>query len=254
MDLLLRTRRSLGLLVFCASAMLHASAAHALPIAIDEQQRAVTTEASASAQGVNDADADADSTTAPGHAGMSASSFAQAGEYAIASPAAEQSSDLSAAAIAGNGLVDGGAFGASLDAFATASGESRLRVVFTPTADITLRLTGNLAANGTGPGAASALLEVSAVDSSVDPLLLLYEVEEGGVESIAVDVLVPLQSGVAYRLLALARIGIDTLGSESGSYVSTFQFDLAEIPEPGTALILTLGLALLSKLRPTLPA
>lgn len=252
MKLLLR--RIPAVLSFCALLAGVAGGAHALPIVLLEQERAVATEASASALGVNDADADADSTAAPGHAGLSVSSLAQAGEYAIASPAAEQASDLSAAGVAGNGLVDAGAFGTSPDAFALASADTRLRIVFTPTADVTLRLTGNLEAHGTGPGAASALLEISAVDSSVDPLLLLYEVDEGGVESLDVDVLVPVRSGVEYRLLALARLGIDPLGIESGSFVATFRFELTEVPEPGTALILTLGVALLVKLRPTLPA
>lgn len=249
MDLLLRTRRGLGLLLFCAFALLHGAAARALPIVLVEQDRAVATEASASALGVNDADADADSTDAPGYAGLLASSLAQAGEYAIASPAAEQFSDLSAAAVSGSGLVDGGAFGASPDAFAIASADTRLRIVFTPTADAMLRLTGNLEAHGTGPGAASALLELSAVDSSVDPLLLLYEVDESGVESLDVDVLVPVRSGVEYRLLALARLGIDALGSESGASVATFRFELTEVPEPGTALTLVLGLAALLVVR-----
>lgn len=254
MNLPLRIRRRLALLVFCAFALLHASSARALPIAIDEQDRAVATEASASAQGVNDADADADSTSAPGYAGLFVSSLAYAGEYAIATPAAEQFSDLSSAAVAGNGLVDGGASGASPDAFALASAETRLRIVFTPTADVTLRLTGHLEAHGVGPSTASALLEISAVDSSIDPLLLLYAVDESGVESLDVDVLVPVRSGVEYRLLALARLGIDALGSESGTSVATFRFELTEVPEPGTALILTIGLALLTKLRPALPA
>jgi hypothetical protein len=254
MELLLRTRRGFALLLFCAFALLNAAAARALPIALVEQDRAVATEASASALGLSDADADADSTTAAGHAGLSVSSLAVAGDLAIASPAAEQSSELSEAAVAGYGLVDVGAFGTSPDAFALASADTRLRIVFTPTADATLRLTGHLEAHGAGPGTASALLEISALDSSVDPLLLLYEVDEGGVESLDVDVLVPVRSGVEYRLLALARLGTDPLGIESGTFVASFRFELTEVPEPATALILTLGLALLTKLRPPLPA
>jgi hypothetical protein len=245
-----RLRRRLSWVLFvCTLLAGGAGAARALPIVLLEQERAVATEASASALGVSDADADADATTAAGHAGLGVSSVAQAGEFAIASPAAEQGSDLSAAEVAGHGLVDAGAFGASPDAFALASADTRLRIVFTPTADATLRLTGNIEARGTGPGSASALLEISAVDSSVDPLLLLYEVDEGGVESRDVDVLVPVRSGVEYRLLALARLGTDALGIESGSFVATFRFELTEVPEPGTALTLVLGLAALLVVR-----
>jgi hypothetical protein len=222
---------------------------HALPIALVEQDRVVAVEASASAQGVSDADAESDSTTAPGYAGLLVSLLAEAGSDAFSTPAAQQFSQLSADEIAGDGLVDAGAFGLTPDAFAIATADTRLRIVFTATADTTLRLTGQLVASGTGPGFATALLELSALDASVDPLLLLYETDSDGVTERDVDVLAALRGGVTYRLLALARLDTDTLGFESGSFVATFRFELTEVPEPGTALLIAVGLALLTRRR-----
>ena len=61
-----------------------------------------------------------------------------------------------------------------------------------------LRLAGRIAAFGYGAGDASALIELAAVDSTLDPLLLLFEVGPG--EAFDIDSIAILHAGIEYRL------------------------------------------------------
>jgi hypothetical protein len=252
MDLLLRSRRGLGVLLFCALATLCASAARALPIAITEQQRSVAADSAASNAAANDADTDADQTLLPGAASLDAGAEAAVLDATAASSAAQQS-DVATAQLTGVGGAASTSDAPGAAAFAFGSAESQLRSVFTATSDASLRLSGRIGATGSGAGDASALLELSAIDSTLDPLLLLFEVGPG--ESLDIDVAAALHTGIEYRLVALARATSDALdGETSVAYSADFSFALTEIPEPATALSLTLGLALLAKRRLPPPA
>jgi hypothetical protein len=252
MDLLLRSRRGLAALTLCACALLSGSAARALPIAIDEQQRSVAADAAASNAAANDADADADSTLLPGAASLDAAASAAVLDSSSTAFAGQQS-DVGAALVAGSGNAVSASDALGSDAYTLASAESRFRIVFTATADASLRLTGLLGASGHAPGDATALVELSALDASLDSLLLLFEV--GPDETLPIDAAAPLKAGVAYRLIAVARANTDALDGETGAAFSAdYSFALTEVPEPGAAFSLALGLALLAKFRSPLPA
>ena len=238
--------------LFCAGAGFLATDAGALQIALGEQDRSVVSEASASTAAAADSDADSDATLSPGLASLAADAAASvAPSSAIA--ASSQAGDVATAQLDGMGAASSDADAPAADAFSFASAESRLRIVFTATADSLVHLVGHLDATGSGAGDGSALLELSAVDATLDPLLLLFEVGPG--ESADIDVIATLHTGVAYRLLALARTNSDALDGEIDSdFGAAFRFAVTEVPEPGTALSLALGLALLAKPRPPLPA
>ena len=247
MNLLHPLRRGSALLLFCALAFGQAPVARALPIVIEEQQRSVAADAAASTSAENDAADDADQSLLPGAASLVATAAAAVLDASATSDATQQS-DVGAAQLAGSGTAASASDAPGADAFSLGSAESQLRIVFTATADSLLRLLGRIEASGGGAGDASALLELSAVDSTLDPLLLLYSVAPG--ESLDVDVPAMLHAGIEYRLVALARANGDALDGETGAaFSANFDFALTEVPEPATALMLTLGLALLTKRR-----
>ncbi|RIL08171.1 MAG: hypothetical protein DCC71_00005, partial [Proteobacteria bacterium] len=157
-------------------------------------------------------------------------------------------SEASAARIGGSGDARAGAASAP-GGFAAASGDSIYRIVFQLDADLTLRLTGALGATGDGPGGALALLELSTVDPLEEPLLLRFERSaEDAADPLAIDAIVTLRGGVEYRLLVLARAFGDSLGGDGPAALrAEFGFELAEVPEPGSALLVALGLAALRR-------
>jgi hypothetical protein len=249
---LLWFRRCTFAALFCAGALLLATDAGALQIALGEQHRSVASEASASTAAAADSDADSDATLSPGLASLAADATASVAPSA-ATAASSQAGDIATLQLTGTGAVSSDAAAPTADAFSFASAEARLRIGFVATADSLVRLLGRVDATGSGAGDASALLELSAVDSTLDPLLLLFEAGPG--ESFDVDVIAALQTGVAYRLLALARTGSDALDGESGAnFGASFRFALTEVPEPSTALAVALGLALLAERRTPVPA
>jgi hypothetical protein len=248
MNLLPRLHHSVALLIFCAFALAPLGAAHALPIAIAEQQRSVAGEAAASSSAANDADSNGDQTPLPGPASLSTGALANVAGVNAAGGARQQG-DVSTLQLAVMGDTSSTVEAIASGGFALASAETQARIVFTATADSVLRLTGRVAALGGGQGDASALIELAAVDSTLDPLLLIFQVGPG--DEIDIDAIAMLHAGIEYRLLALARSNADALGGELAIFASMFRFTLAEVPEPGTALTLALGLALLTKLRPT---
>ncbi len=238
--------------LFCVGTGFPATDAGALQIALGEQNRGVVSEASASTAAVTDSDADGEETLSPGFASLAADAAASAAP-STSTAASSQTGDVTIAGPYGAGAASSDADAPAVDAFSVASAESRLRIVFTATADSLVRVLGRVDASGSGAGDASALVELSAVDAALDPLLLLFEVGPG--EDFDIDQVVALHIGVEYRLLALARASSDALNGETGaSSGASFAFALTEVPEPSTALTLTLGLALLAKLRPPLPA
>ena len=238
--------------LLCAGAGFLATDAGALQIALSEQDRSVVSEASAATTAAADSDEDSEATLSPGLASLAADATASVAPT-FATAAASQGGDLATAQLHGTGVASSDADAPAADAFSVASAESRLRIVFTATADSLVRLAGHLDATGSGAGDGSALLELSAVDATLDPLLLLFEVGPG--ESADIDVIAALHTGVAYRLLALARTNSDALDGEIDSdFDAAYRFAVTEVPEPNTALTLTLGLALLTKLRSPLPA
>lgn len=225
-----------------------ATDAGALQIALGEQERSVASEASASATAAADSDADSDQSLSPGAASLAADAAASVATTSATATAA-QSGDVATAQLDGVGAVASDATAPDGDAFSFASAESRLRIVFTASADSVVRLLGHVEAAGSGAGDASTLLELAAVDSTLDPLLLLFEVGPG--ESMNVDALATLHAGIEYRLVALARASSDALDGESGAaFDAGFHFTLSEVPEPGTAITLALGLALLARRAP----
>ena len=249
---LLRFRRCAFAALFCAGAGFLATDAGALQIALGEQDRSVASEASASTTVAADSDADSEATLSPGLASLAADAAASVAPSA-ASAAASQAGGVATAQLSGTGAVSSDADAPTVGAFSIASAEAQLRIVFTATADSLVRLVGRVDASGSGAGDASALLELSAVDATLDPLLLLFEVGPGA--SLDIDEIAALHAGVAYRLLALTRAGSDALNGETGSsFGASFRFALTEVPEPGTALSLALGLALLAKRRHPSPA
>ena len=228
-----------------------ATDASALQIALGEQDRSVVSEASASTAAAADSDADSDATLSPGSATLAADAAASVASTSAAA-AAWQIGDVTIDDPFGTGGASSDADASDADGFSAASAESRLRIVFTATADSMLRLQGRIDASGTGAGDASALLELSAIDAMLDPLLLLFEVAPG--ESFDIDAVATLHAGVAYRLLALARAGSDALDGETGaSFGASFGFALTEVPEPSTTLTIALGLAVLAKRHPRPP-
>jgi hypothetical protein len=241
---LLRLRRGFALLLFFAFALGAAQVARALPITIAEQQRRVAAEAAASTSATNDASSDADESLLPGLASLSAAAIADV-VGAGGSAEADQQGDISTLHLAGEGSASSSVDATVTDGFAFTSADTQARIVFTATADSLVRLTGRLAALGDGAGDASALLELAAVDSALDPLLLIFQVGPG--DELDIDTIAMLHSGIEYRLLALARSNADALGVEQTIFASTFRFELSEVPEPGTALTLALGLAVLAR-------
>lgn len=236
----IRLVSSLSLLV----AALAATDANALPITITDQQRSAAVEVSVSDSSDAAADSDADETLLSGPASLVgfASVFVPG---ASATGFAGHESEVGTALVGGNSGVSASTDAAGAGAFALASAESRFRITFIATGDVSLRLTGSLEANGFATGDSSALLELSAIDPVEDPLLLLFEVGPG--EDLVIDAIAALHAGVAYRLVALARAGADSFDGETGAiYDASFEFALTEVPEPGTALTIALGLALLS--------
>ncbi len=242
-----RLRRASFAALFCAGSAFLATDVGALQIALSEQDRSVASEASASHATAADSDTDSETTLSPGSASLAANATASVASIS-ASAGAALAGDIATAQLSGIGVASSDATAPEADGFAYSSSEARLRIVFTATADSLVRLLGRIDANGEGAGDASALLELSAVDSTLDPLLLLFEVGPG--EDFDIDAIATLHTGIAYRLLALSRTGSDALNGEAGaSYAANFRFALTEVPEPTTALSLALGLALLAKRR-----
>jgi hypothetical protein len=229
-----------------------ATDAGAIQIALGEQDRSVVSEASASTAAAADSDADSDATLSPGFASLAADSAASVASIS-ATAASWQIGEVTTVDPFGTGGVSSDADAPDAGGFAAASAESRLRIVFTATADSMLRLLGRIDADGVGAGDASALLELSALDATLDPLLLLFEAGPG--ESYDIDAVATLHAGVAYRLLALARAASDALDGETGArFGARFNFALTEVPEPSTACTIALGLALLSRSRHAAPS
>lgn len=228
----------LGLLL--AAALAFASpAAEALPIEITTALRSVAAEGSSLAGHASDTD----STTALGPASLDV--LAPPGQPVWAAGRATLASELSTSLLSAT---------AETLTFATAppgelhvaAAEALYRVEFVATEDALLRLSGSLYWGEEGPSQALAFVELSSVDTALDPLLLHFALD-GPENDASFDEIASLRAGLTYRLVGFVRTGADALGDEFGSGVGGFTFDLVAVPEPGTLVLVAAGVALLAR-------
>lgn len=225
-----------------ASALSFASAAaHALPIGITSALRSVSAEGSSSAGSASNADA----TTALGPAGLDV--LAPAGQPVWAAGRATLASELSASLLSATGEALGFAT-APQDELHAATAEVLYRVEFVATQDALLRLSGSLSWGAEGSSQAIAFVELSSIDTALDPLLLHFAID-GPEHDASFDEVAALREGVAYRLVGFVRAEADALGDEFGNGTGGFSFALVAVPEPGTLVLVVTGIALLAHRR-----
>jgi hypothetical protein len=171
----------------------------------------------------------------------------------VAHAVAFQSSDLGATALEGAGGVD--VFGTVFAAGATtlAEGHSFLRVVFTVSADAPFRLdaqVGSLNGGVMGEGG-TAFFSLLSLDPGSDPLAIVLEAtpEDGDATAAETGILL---AGVQYELVVSAdALTEGALGAGQIFEGAAFFFRLTDVPEPGTAAALLVGLAGLAGSRPS---
>ena len=232
-------RQWLGLAIAVALAC-GAGAAHALPIAIAAHERRVAAEGESDTGYVSAAD----STAALGHASLEAIAPPR-GQGVWALGLSNLESELSTSQISATAAILTSA-NAPAGEFRMSTAEALYRVEFTPTQDVSLRLFGSLDWNASGPAQSVAFVELSSVDTAVDPLLLHFAID-GPETAASFDEIAALRAGVAYRLVGFARGGSDAFGDEAPGSYGGFELTLAEVPEPGTALLVAGGIALLGR-------
>lgn len=253
------SRTSLGrraIPVATGLALLVASAAQALSLEILAAEGLGSAEVSATAQGTNDADTDTDSSSLPGSPGVSVVLRADALELASAFGRSAMSASTdpepgTPKLLQGDGMASVWANSVTADGFALASAEQSLRIEFRPSEDALVRLSGTLFATDFGAGDAFALLELASVDPVVDPLLVSFEVGAENPDPLGFGAPVTLHAGERYRLLVVTRAGADALGGRigdaSGSAFAAYAvWQLTEVPEPATALLVAAGIAVLA--------
>lgn len=221
---------------------LASAAAHALPIAITSHVRSVAAEGSSDAG----ASADFDEALALGPATLDALA-PPAGQGVWAVGRATLEGEVSTARI--TAVAEALSFATARPGeLRLASAEALQRVEFTPSVDVTLRLSGALAWGAEGASDAVAFVELASVDTTLDPLLLRFALD-GPDTALLFEEVATLRAGVAYALVGFVRTGADALGDESANGNGSFSFELAEVPEPGTLALVAAGLALLARRR-----
>lgn len=221
-------------------------AAHALPISIVSHERSVAVDASASSSVDSDSATEADSAPATGPATLQeTASAAVIGVAGLGD--ASQAGTLSADGLSGTGVASANANTdvRATDAFAQGGADSLYRVEFQATADFVVRLTGSVAAVASGSSDALSIIELASVDSTLDPLLLRFEAAPG--ETLPFDVTATLQAGLSYRVTAISRAQADALDDEGSNASGYWVLGVGEVPEPGTALLVACGLAVLGR-------
>jgi hypothetical protein len=244
------TARSVRLLM-AAAGLLAARPAAALPIVYLDLERSIRGEASASAPGFADHDDAEYGSSDPGfftaHERPAAEDGVAFGVAAFAIPNMEGNAGPDG--IAAYAVAESSAVARLPDSFALSSAEVLHRIVFQVTSDTLVRLTGHARAFGSGAGDSFALVELASVGDPSDPLLRSIEAAPGDAPA-AIDVVLALEAGVTYRLLALARTQTDALAApDVSSFAAGFDVALAEVPEPGTAATLGAGLLALTARR-----
>lgn len=215
------------------------AAAHALPIGITSALRSVSAEGSSAAGYASEAD----STSALGPASLDV--LAPPGQPVWAAGRAVLESEISTSLLSATGETLTLAMAPPGELHA-ASAEALYRVEFVATEDGLLRLSGSLSWGAEGPSQALAFVELSSLDTTLDPLLLHFALD-GPENDATFDAVAALREGVAYRLVGFVRAEADALGDEVGSGVGGFAFRLAVVPEPGTLVLLGAGVVALAR-------
>jgi hypothetical protein len=229
-------------LALLAALVFASPAAHALPIGITTTLRSVAAEG-ATLAGYS---SDSDSTTALGSASLDALSSPEGqGAWAVGRAILESELSTSQLSATGETLTFATAPPGQLR---TATAEALYRVEFVATEDVSLRLSGSLYWGTEATSQALAFVELSSVDTTLDPLLLHFALD-GPENDASFDAFATLRAGLAYRLVGFVRAEADALGDEFGSGVGGFAFDLVVVPEPGTLVLVGAGLALLARRR-----
>jgi hypothetical protein len=240
-----------SLLLAC---VLPLSTASALAVEVLSVSATVDAESSASAAGSSDFDANADASDAAfpdldeqAVAGVLGATDYLARGFVRAEVERLTPQPSGSALMLGRGEVLTSATTRMQDAFALASGEASIRLVFRLDQDAPLRFGANGFATAEGAGDAFALFELASLDRPADPPLAAFTVEPG--ENEGFDVPLSLLAGERYELLLVVRAGADALSDELARYEARGAWFLM-VPEPTTLLCVGLGLAALAARRP----
>jgi hypothetical protein len=227
--------------------------ASALSIEVLSVSAGVDAESSASAAGSNDFETDADASdaafpdlTAEAVAGVLGETEFLARGFSRSEVERQTPQIPTPVLMQGRGSALVAAIATVPEAFALASGEGSLRIVFRLDSDAPLRFGANGFATAEGAGDAFALVELSSLDRPADPPLASFSVEPG--ESEALDLPISLLAGERYELLFVVRAGADALSDEAAHYEARGAWFLS-VPEPSTLFGVGAGLAALAARR-----